>query len=62
MGDALPGAGVQVSDLTQQPDPVRVLEVEQAFEIPVEVVGEIGDLLPQVLVGVPAQPCSDPSR
>jgi hypothetical protein len=50
----LPGAFVQGAHLLQQPDPVAVLEVEQGVERPVQVVGEIGDLLPQLVVGVPA--------
>jgi hypothetical protein len=50
----LPGAFVQGADLLQQPDPVTVLEVEQGVERPVQVVGEIGDLLPQLVVVVPA--------
>jgi hypothetical protein len=51
---SLPGAFVQVAHLLQQPDPVTVLEVEQGVERPVQVVGEIGDLLPQFVVVVPA--------
>jgi hypothetical protein len=47
-----PCAFVQAADLTQQPDPVAVLEVEQPVEIPVQVVRQEGDLLPQLVVGV----------
>jgi hypothetical protein len=47
-----PCAFVQAADLTQQPDPVAVLEVEQPVEIPVQVVRQKGDLLPQLVVGV----------
>jgi len=50
----LPCPFVQVAHLLQQPDPVAVLEVEQDVERPVQVVGEIGDLLPELVVCVPA--------
>jgi hypothetical protein len=50
----LPGSFVQVAYLLQQPDPVTVLEIEQGVERPVQVVGEIGDLLPEFVVGVPS--------
>jgi hypothetical protein len=50
--DSLPSAFVQPADLLQQPDPVAVLEVEQAVEGPVQVVREVGDLLPQLVVRV----------
>jgi hypothetical protein len=50
----LPCPFVQVAHLPQQADPVAVLQVEQRVERPVQVVGEIGDLLPQLVVGVPA--------
>jgi hypothetical protein len=50
----LPGAFVEGAYLLQQPDPVTVLEVEQAVERPVQVVGEVGDLLPQLVLVVPA--------
>jgi hypothetical protein len=50
--DSLPSALVQPADLLQQPDPVAVLEVEQAVEGPVQVVREVGDLLPQLVVRV----------
>jgi hypothetical protein len=49
----LPGAFVQGAYLLQQPDPVTVFEVEQGVERPVQVVGEVGDLLPQFVVRVP---------
>jgi len=48
----LPCALVQTADLLEQPDPVAVLEVEQAVEGPVQVVREVGDLLPQLVVRV----------
>jgi hypothetical protein len=50
----LPGSFVEVAYLLQQPDPVTVLQIEQGVERPVQVVGEIGDLLPQFVGGVPA--------
>jgi hypothetical protein len=46
---SLPCAFVQSADLENQPDPVAVFEVEQAVEAPVQVVGEVGDLLPQLV-------------
>jgi hypothetical protein len=51
---SLPCAFVQPAHLPQQPDPVPVLQIEQPVEIPVQVVGEVGDLLPQFVVGVAA--------
>jgi hypothetical protein len=48
----LPCAFVQPADLAQQPDPVAVFEVQQAVEVPVQVVRQEGDLLPQFVVGV----------
>jgi len=51
---SLPSPFVQVAHLLQQPDPVAVLEVEQGVERPVQVVGEVGDLLPELVVCVPA--------
>jgi hypothetical protein len=49
---SLPCAFVQPADLAQQPDAVTVLEVQQAVEIPMQVVRQEGDLLPQLVVGV----------
>jgi hypothetical protein len=49
----LPCPFVQVAHLLQQPDPVAVLEIEQGVERPVQVVGEVGDLLPELVVCVP---------
>jgi hypothetical protein len=49
---SLPGAFVQAADLAQQPDAVPVLQVEQPIEIPVQVVRQEGDLLPQLVLGV----------
>jgi len=46
---SLPRAFVQVADLAEQPDPVAVLEVQQPVQVPVQVVGEIGHLLPQLV-------------
>jgi len=51
---SLPCAFVQAADLAQQPDPVTVLQVQQPVEVPVQVVGQVGDLLPQFVVGVAA--------
>jgi hypothetical protein len=48
----LPCAFVQATDLFQQPDPVAVLQIEQLIEVPVQVIGEEGDLLPQLVVRV----------
>jgi hypothetical protein len=48
----LPRALVQSAHLTEQQDPVAVFEVEQAVEVPVQVVREVGDLLPQLVLCV----------
>jgi len=48
----LPCAFVQATDLLEQADTVPVLQVEQAVEVPVQVVRQEGDLLPQLVVGV----------
>jgi hypothetical protein len=50
--DSLPGPFVQVGHLLQEPDPVAVFEVEQLAESPVQVVGQVGDLLPDLVDGV----------
>jgi hypothetical protein len=50
--NSLPSALVQTADLLKQTDPVAVLEVEQAVEGPVQVVREVGDFLPQLVVRV----------
>jgi hypothetical protein len=50
--DSLPGTLVQVADLFQEPDPVTVFEIEQPVEAPVQVVRQVGDLLPQLVDGV----------
>jgi hypothetical protein len=49
---SLPCPFVQAADLLQQPDPVTVLQVEQAIQIPVQVIGEVDDLLPQLVLCV----------
>jgi hypothetical protein len=49
---SLPCAFVQAAHLAQQPDPVAVFEVEQPVEVPVQVVRQEGDLLPQLVMGV----------
>jgi hypothetical protein len=48
----LPRALVQPAYLLEQPDPIAVLKVEQVVEVPVQVVGEVGDLLPQLVLCV----------
>jgi hypothetical protein len=48
----LPCAFVQAADLLEQADAVPVFQVEQPVEIPVQVVRQEGDLLPQLVVGV----------
>jgi hypothetical protein len=54
MADRLPGTSVEARHLAQQTDPVTVLETEQAVEVPVQVVAEVGDLTPQVVLVVAA--------
>jgi hypothetical protein len=48
----LPCAFVQAADLLKQADAVAVLQVQQPVEVPVQVVRQEGDLLPQLVVGV----------
>jgi hypothetical protein len=48
----LPCAFVQATHLAEQADAVPVFQVEQPVEIPVQVVREERDLLPQLVVGV----------
>jgi hypothetical protein len=50
----LPGSFVQAADLAQQPEAVTVFQVEELVEVPVQVVREEGDLLPELVVRVPA--------
>jgi hypothetical protein len=52
----LPDAFVQPADLLQEPDAVTVLELEQPVEVPVQVVGQVADLLPQLVEVVVAYP------
>jgi len=52
----LPGALVQAGDTGQQPGPIPVFEVEQGFEPPVQVIGEVGDLVPHLLGADGSQP------
>jgi hypothetical protein len=54
MADRLPGTSVEAGHLAQQADPVTVLQTEQAIEVPVQVVAEIGDLTPKVVLVVAA--------
>jgi hypothetical protein len=48
----LPCAFVQAAHLPQEADPVAVFQVEQPVEIPVQVVREERDLLPELVVCV----------
>jgi hypothetical protein len=50
--DSLPCPLVQARDLFQQPYPVAVFEIQQVVEPPVQVVREVGDLLPDLVDGV----------
>jgi hypothetical protein len=49
---SLPCAFVQAAHLLQEADPVTVLQIEQPIEVPVQVVRQEGDLLPQLVMGV----------
>jgi hypothetical protein len=48
----LPCAFVQAAHLPQEADAVAVFQVEQPVEVPVQVVGQEGDLLPELVVCV----------
>jgi hypothetical protein len=48
----LPCAFVQAAHLPQEADAVTVFQVEQPIEVPVQVIGQEGDLLPQLVLGV----------
>jgi hypothetical protein len=48
----LPCAFVQAAHLPQEADAVTVFQVEQSIEVPVQVVGQEGDLLPELVVCV----------
>jgi hypothetical protein len=48
----LPCAFVQAADLLQEADPVAVLQIQEAVQVPMQVVRQEGDLLPQLVVGV----------
>jgi len=48
----LPCAFVQAAHLPQEADPVTVFQVEQPVEVPVQVVRQEGDLLPDLVVRV----------
>jgi hypothetical protein len=50
--DSLPRALVQAGDLLEQPDPVAVFEIQQGVQAPVQVVRQVGDLLPDLVDGV----------
>jgi hypothetical protein len=49
---SLPCAFVQSADLLEQADAVTVLQIEQPIEVPMQVVRQEGDLLPQLVMGV----------
>jgi len=49
---SLPCAFVQPAHLAQQPDSVSVFQVEQPIEVPVQVVRQVRDLLPQFVLRV----------
>jgi len=49
----LPGSLVQPGHLIDEFRPIAMLEVEKRVEAPVQVVGEIGDLAPQLVLRVP---------
>jgi hypothetical protein len=48
----LPCAFVQAAHLPKEADAVAVFQVEQPVEVPVQVVGQEGDLLPELVVCV----------
>jgi len=48
----LPSAFVQATHLPQEADAVPVFQVEQPVEVPVQVVRQEGDLLPELVVRV----------
>jgi hypothetical protein len=50
--DSLPRALVQAGDLFEEPDPIAVFEIQQGVEAPVQVVRQVGDLLPDLVDGV----------
>jgi hypothetical protein len=51
-GGSIVCAFVQAADLLQEADPVAVLQIQQTVQVPVQVVRQEGDLLPQLVVGV----------
>ncbi|GAA0568278.1 hypothetical protein GCM10010172_60600 [Paractinoplanes ferrugineus] len=51
-GHSLPRAFVQAAHLPQEADAVTVFQVEQTIKIPMQVVREERDLLPQLVLGV----------
>jgi hypothetical protein len=51
-GHSLPESFVQRADLLQEPDPVAVFEVQQLVQAPVQVVGQVRDLPPELVDGV----------
>jgi len=48
----LPCAFVQSAHLLEETDAVTVFQVEQPIEVPVQVIGQEGDLLPELVVCV----------
>jgi len=51
---SLPRAFVQAGHPFEQPDAVAVFEVQQGVEAPVQVIGEVRDLLPDLVDRVPS--------
>jgi hypothetical protein len=50
--DPLPEFLVEAADLLEEPDPVAVFEVQQVVQPPVQVVGQVRDLPPELVDGV----------
>jgi hypothetical protein len=48
----LPCAFVQTAHLPQEADAVAVFQIEQTIEVPVQVIGQEGNLLPEFVVCV----------
>jgi hypothetical protein len=50
----LPRPFVEFANLFEQANPIAVLEIEQRVERPVQVVRQVGDLLPDLVEVVPS--------
>jgi hypothetical protein len=50
--DSLPRALVQPGHLAEQPDPVAVFEIQQGVQPPVQVVRQVGEFLPDLVLGI----------